>query len=443
MLPPKHFTKSASAFIILTLLNATPLYAETLQQVYQDAKKNDAQFQVSQTGYLATLEKRKQMAALLKPRIDLNSNASYNAQYTGRTLRGEDSSAFLNFGYSINLSKPLIHKELKAQTEQVEANIQQANAGLQSDKQQLIIRVAEAYFQYLKAKEALIFAKAEKNAIKRQLNQVKAYFDAGRSAITDVKEAQARYDLTIAQEVVAKQQIDLSKESLKTITSKYYKQLASLAGNRPLPTPSPNNIDYWTKTAIKNSPSIKAAQYAITAAQKKVDLERAAKSSTLDLFAKHSGSSTHGEAAFDQDKFDASVGIQFNMPLYRGGNISSKIREARQKLHQAQLKVELQKRLVTQQVRAAFTTITSGRAQINAFKQALNSTQTAAKATQAGYQAGTRTAVDVLLALRETFRAKKDYSTARYDYLLNLLKLKQAAGVLADKDLYNINKILK
>lgn len=418
-----------------------PASAENLLQIYQQAKKNDAQIRVSEIGYLATLEKKPQALSALKPRVDLSGSAAYNLQQTLRTPRN-DGGAFLNFGYSLTLTKPLIRRELKAQVDQADAIILQAKANLEADKQNLIIRISDAYFSFLKAKESLSFASAEKNAIARQLSQVKAYFDAGRSAITDVKEAQARYDSSRAQEVIAQQQISLARESLKSITKKYYRDLDGAAQNTRLLIPKPNDINQWEKASIKNSLQIQAAQHAVTISQKAVDIARAAKKPTLDLFARQNGNSTHGEDQFDQSKFDASIGVQLNMPLYRGGNISSKIREARHKLHQAQQQVEVQKRNISQQTRAAYTVIISGLSQINAFKQVLSSSQVAAKATQAGFEAGTRTAVDVLLSLRETFRAKRDYSNARYDFLLNTLKLKQAAGTLSEIDVATLSKLL-
>lgn len=431
--------------LILTFssLFASPIFAENLLQIYQQALKKDAQIKASEAGYLAVLEKRPQALSALKPRIDLGGSATYNLQQIERTGLRDGGSAFLNLGYNLNLTKPLIHKEIQAQIGQVDASILQAKASLEGDRQNLIIRVAEAYFQYLKAKEALTFATAEKKAIRHQLNQVKAYFNAGRSAITDVKEAQARYDQSVALEVAAKQQIDIARESIKAITTRYYKHLAGASSKTPLLIPKLNNIEQWTQTAIKNSLQVVAASHAVTAAQKAVEIERAAKSPTLDLFARHSGNTTQGESQFDQDKFDASIGIQFNMPLYRGGNISSRIREARHRLQQARQQLEAQKRIVAQQTRAAYTTIISGLSQVKALKQALNSTQTAAKATQAGFEAGTRTAVDVLLALRETFRSKRDYSTARYDFLLNTLKLRQAAGILSENDIAALSKLLR
>jgi outer membrane protein len=334
-------------------------------------------------------------------------------------------------------------KNISIQINQADATISRARASLVQDQQNLIIRVAEAYLAYLKAKDSAKFFQLETKAFARQFQQVKAFFDAERAAITDVKEAQARYDLTNAQVEIAKQQIDVSRETLRAITTRYYKSLNGAADKIPLLTPKPNNIDVWTQSAIVNSKQLMAAEHAVQVAQKLVDIERAARSPKLDLFAKQTGGTRFGEDHIDQDRLDASIGVQFSMPIYQGGNISSRIREARHKLHQAQQQLELQKRLATQQTRAAYFTIISGLAQVKALRQALNSTQTAASATQAGFEAGTRTAVDVLLSLRETFSARRDYTTARYDFLLNTLKLKKATGVLSEADLAGVSKLLK
>jgi len=427
---------------LLGCLIIIPVSAENLIQVYQHAQQNDAQLKISENGFLASLEKKPQIMSLLKPRVDLTANTSYNLQYTGRTIRGDDGAAFLNLGYELTLIKPLINKGLQAQIAQVDASILQSEATLENDRQDLIIRVAEAYFDFLNAKDTFSFRKLEKNAIGNQLKQIKAFFDAGRSAITDLKEAQARYDLARAQEVAAKQQIELVRESLRAITTRYYENLDGASDHIALLVPKPNNIEAWAKTALINSKPLIAAQHAVAIAQKVVDIERAAKKPTVDLFARHSSGSTFGEDAFDQDKTDASVGVQLKMPLYQGGNITSRVREARHNLHRAQQQLELQKRLATQQTRAAYLTIISGLSQVKAFKQALDSSQTATKATQAGFEAGTRTAVDVLLSLRETFAARRDYTTARYDFLLNTLKLKRATGTLSEHDLAAISKLL-
>lgn len=439
----KKIVKNAVIFGgMLACFIPSNVLSENLIEVYQHAKVSDSQLKISEINFLSILEKKPQILSGLKPRVDLSANTSYNLQYTSRTIRPDDGAGFLNLGYNLTLNKSLFNKKLDAQVDQVDSTIKQAKALLEADRQNLIIRVAETYFQYLNAKENLAFRKAEKVAIGRQLNQVKAYFDAGRSAITDVKEAQARYDLATAQVEVANQQIDVSKENIRVITTRYYKTLNGISNKIPLITPKPSNIKSWEKTSLVNNKQILSAQYAVEIAQKAVEIEHATKDPVINLFAKHAGNSTFGEDAFDQDKLDASVGVQLSMPLYQGGNIASRVREARHNLRRARQQLELQKRLATQQTRAAYLTITSGLSQVKAFKQALSSTQTAANATQAGFEAGTRTAVDVLLSLRETFSAKRDYATARYDFLLNTLKLKQATGILSEADLAAISKLL-
>ena len=428
---------------ILSGLSATSIFAENLLQVYEDAKKNDAQLKISEMGFLAALEAKPQILSGLKPQVGLGAGANYFMQYKGdRTFGGEDTGAFLNLGYDLNLSKVIINRQLDAQIDQVDSSILQSKALLEADRQDLIVRVAQAYFEYLNANETLAFRKAELTAIGRQLNQVKAFFDAGRSAITDVKEAQASYDLSVAQVEVAKQQIDVSRESLRAITARYYNNLNGAADNIPLIVPKPNNIEEWSKAAVANSKQLAAAKYAVDVAQKTIDYEKAANKGTLSLLANQGGDSAFGQDIFDSDSLDASVGVQYSLSILDGGNISSRIRQARHLLHQSQQQLELQKRLATQQSRAAYLTIVSGLSQVKALKQAFISSQTAASATQAGFEAGTRTAVDVLESVRITFAAKREYTTARYLFLLNTLKLKQATGTLTESDLAAVSKLL-
>lgn len=423
-------------------ISATQVYAESLLQVYEQAKANDAQLKISEAGFLAALEAKPQVISGLKPQVNLSANTTYGLNYTSRAISRDDGSAFFNLGYDLTLSKSLINKRLDAQIEQVDASILQSKANLESDRQDLIIRVSEAYFEYLNAKETLAFRKSETKAIGRQLNQAKAFFEAGRSAITDVKEAQARFDLANAQISVAEQQIDVATETLRAITTRYYKNLLGASDNIPLLIPSPNNIEAWTKVAITNSKSLIAAKYGVDIAQGNVDIQRAERNPTVNIVATHGTSSTFGDDTVDRDVFDASIGLQLSMPILDGGRISSQVRQSRLQLQQARQQLELQKRLAVQQSRAAYLTIVSGLAQVKALRQALISTQAASDATQAGFEAGTRTATDVLVSLRETFSARRDYVTARYAFLLNTLKLKQAVGTLSESDLAAVSKLL-
>ena len=429
-----------SIFLLLAL--QAPVQAESLIQVYQHAKTNDAQLKISEAGFLAALEAKPQVISALKPQISLRAGPNYGLAYSNRTPAGDVTSAFFNLGYDLTLSKSLINNQLDAQIEQVDASILQSKANLESDRQNLIVRVADAYFEYLNAKETLKFRQSEKKAIAKQLSQAQAFFDAGRSAITDVKEARARFDLANAQISVANQQIDVATETLRAITTRHYKNLNGASNNIPLLIPAPNNIESWVKVAIANSKQLLAAKYGVNIAQSNVDIQRASRKPVINIVASHGASTTFGNDRVDRDSIDGSIGLQLNMPLFDGGNISSRVRQSRLQLQQARQQLELQKRLVVQQSRAAYLTIVSGLAQLKALKQAVNSTQAASSATQAGFEAGTRTATDVLVSLRETFSARRDYSNARYAFLLNTLKLKQAVGTLSESDLSAVSKLL-
>ena len=439
--------KSSSRYFLIVCaffltFNLGPAHAENLLQVYQHAKANDAQLKVSEANFLATLEAKPQITSGLKPQVNLTANTSYGLNYSGRTIAGDDGNAFFNLGYNLTLSKSLINKQLNAQIEQVDASILQSKANLEADRQDLIIRVAQAYFNYLNAKETLIFNESEKRAIAKQLNQAKAFFEAGRSAITDVKEAQARHDLANAQIAVAKQQIDVANESLRAITNRAYKNLQGASDKIPLLIPAPNNIESWAKVAVANSKQLIAAKHGVAIAQSNVNVERAARNPTVNIVASHGSSTTLGEDRVDRDTIDGSVGLQLTMPILDGGNISSRVRQSRLQLQQARQQLELQKRLAVQQSRAAYLTIVSGLAQVKALRQALNSTQAASNATQLGFEAGTRTATDVLVSLQDVFSARRDFSTARYEFLLNTLILKQAVGTLSESDIAAVSKLL-
>ena len=428
-------------FAGLAIASLAPLVqAENLYQVYQHALQADPVLKAAEADYLATMENKPQALSALKPQVNLSASSSLNLDHQNTAL-SNGTSEFINGGYALSVSKSIYHKAQGAQIDKANAGVAQAKSALEIEKQTLIIRVAEAYFNYLKSQDNLEFAKSEKEAIGRQLAQVRAYFEAGRSPITDVKEAQARYDLATSQQVFANQQLDIAREQLKAITERYYRHLDGAHLNTVLAPPNPNKIEPWTQKALANSHEIEALKHAVDVAQAEVDRQRAAKSPTVDLFARHNGNLNRVD--IDSDKFDASVGVQLNLPLYTGGAISSRIRQSRHKLHQAQHQLEARKRVVVQQARSAYLSVVSGISQAKALKQALNSTKTAAQATQAGFEVGTRTAVDVLLSLRETYRAQRDYSIARYDYLLNLLRLKQATGTLAVQDIQRINAVLK
>lgn len=437
----------ALAMLIATSLTVATqqVQAENLLQVYQQAKGYDAQFKAIESDYLAVLERKPQALAALKPQVSVSGSSTLARQRTFYDAAAQDTDDIgnaANTSYSLNLNKSLYNKGLNAQVKLSDSVISQATAGLEAEREALILRSAEAYFNFLLAQDNLEFARTEKDAIGRQLEQTRAYFEAGRSAITDVKEAESRYDLAAAQELNAVNQLDLARERLRVLTGGFYQSLNAPAANMPLAMPKPADIEQWVATAKANNKQLAAAKHAVETAQTAIEVQRAAKQPVVDLVARQTGSIAESHAPLDPQNYGASVGVQVSMPLYTGGALDSRIREAQHSFQQAQQQYEFQNRTTEQQVRNAFLTVQSSISQAQANQKALASAETAAEATQAGFEVGTRTAVDVLTSLRNVFSARRDYASARYNYLLNTLKLRQAAGVLSEDDIVAMNSFM-
>lgn len=422
-----------------------PAYAENLLQVYQQAKTFDAQLQAQETGYLATLENRVQAQAAKKPQVTLSGSAGLSrtdvfrdASVLSDTSHSNSSSA----SYSLSVTKSLYNKSINAAIAQADVGIAQAFAGLESQRQNLLLNVAQRYFNFLLAQDTVEYAAAQKQSTERQLKQTKAFFDAGRSAITDVREAQARYDLTLAQEVSAQQQLAVAREALRVLTGVNYKTLNAPQPNIKLIMPQPNNVETWVSASAKNNKTLVVSQKAIEVAKADIDRQRAANGPVVSGYARHTGSMSSGSSPLDPITTGFSVGVEASIPLYTGGATASKVRQAQLSFKQAQQNYQYQARLVEEQVRSAFLSVQSSIAQATANRQALLSAETAAKATQVGFQVGTRTAVDMLTTLSAVFSARRDYSSARYNYLLNMISLKMAAGVLAEQDLAQMSRLL-
>ncbi len=435
------------AFLIaasLTLITQQA-QAENLLQVYQQAKGYDAQFKALESDYLSILERKPQALAALKPQVGISGSATESGQrttYDDSLLDPDGVDRGRSASYSLSLSKSLYNKSLNEQVKQADSVIAQASAGLDAEREALILRVGEAYFNFLLTQDNLEFARTEKQAISRQLEQTRAYFDAGRSAITDVKEAESRYDLSVAAEILAVNQLDLAREQLRVLTGGFYQSLNAPAANLALTMPAPADIEQWVKIAKANNKQLIASQYAIQSAQTAIDIQRASKKPVVDLIAKQTGSDSQSNSSLDPRSYGASVGVQVSMPLYTGGGTESKIRAAQHSFRQAQQQYDFQNRTTEQQARNAFLTVQSSISQVKANQRALTSAETAAEATQAGFEVGTRTAVDVLTSLRNVFSARRDYSQTRYTYLLNTLKLRQAAGTLSDQDIVAMNTVM-
>lgn len=432
-----------SAFLLIFLFFSTATRAETLLELYRLAKQNDPELKIAEREWFAIQTQRPQAQAALKPQVVLGGDVSENWQLED-WMSGDDIER-TTVGYNISLSYALYRKENEIAVKQADAAISQAAGNYEAAKQQLIARLAEKYFAVLAAKDNVKFARSTKDAFQRQLDQAQKRFEVGLIAITDVQESRAGYDLAVAEEIQAVNQVDNAYEGLREITGDYHQIDMTLSGKLPLEPPDPENMEQWTKTALENNPQIIVAQHGIESARQNIEKQRAANEPTVDLVGRHGYTDV---LRGNDDPFGTSsgtsnsIGVQLSYLLYEGGGIQARIGEAQQRYNQALDQLEKVKRTVQLQTHNAYLNVLSNISRVKASKQALESTKTALEAIQTGYEVGTRTSVDVLNARRDLLQAQRDYSNARYDYVLNTLNLKYAAGLISEEDLAAINQWL-
>jgi outer membrane protein len=412
---------------------AGPLHATDLKQVYQLALRSDPQLRAALASLRAARTQKPQARALFLPNITTSANSTWNQQ------DGTSSGDYNSNGYSLSLTQPVFHYDYFVRYRQAGLTIKKALADYSAADQALIVRVAERYFAVLSAEDNLRFTRADKKATKRQLEQARKRFEVGLIAITDVHEAKAAYDQTVASEIAAVSQLDSAREALQEITGRYLKLLSPLGKNVPLLKPDPASIEKWAETAKRQNLQLRSAMLNADIAQQNIRLQRSGHLPTLDLVAGRSKSIVHGGVFGARDTTTDSVSLQFSMSLFQGGLVVAKTREAVQLYRQARELAEAQRRATLRQARDAYRGVVNGISRIMALQQATVSSLSAYKATKAGFEVGTRTIVDVLNAQRELFRARNNYAQARYDYILNMLRLKQAAGTLRPQDLVMIN----
>jgi outer membrane protein len=413
--------------------------AQDLMAIYELALENDAQLQIAEANYLAAIQALPQAQSGRKPQVFFNAE--------GTRLEADDSRIGDNtrdtVGYSVNLTQALYDTETSGNINSAEATTRAELARLQSVRQAVALRVAEAYFAILAAHDNVDFAYAERTAIARQLEQAQKRFEVGLIAITDVQEAKARFDSAEAQAILADNILENAYQALVVITGDpTIRNLARLEKELALSLPQPANPSDWVELALNNNRDLIAAQEDLNAARYERDKRNRRGYPTLDLVASYADRDVDDELVGDSDQEDIIVGIELEIPLYTGGRISAEQAEAEAQLVSAQNNTLLQSRLASQRSRIAYLDVVSGISQVNALKQALDSSNIALEATQAGFEVGTRTSVDVLISLRETYRAQRDYASSRYEFLLNKLRLKQAAGTLTEDDLVEINRLL-
>ncbi|WP_275100312.1 TolC family outer membrane protein [Sedimenticola hydrogenitrophicus] len=434
------------------LLGASAAQAEDLMEVYQLALQNDPQLQAARATRDSTLEARPQAKARLLPslnfssganliRSDLNGSSGSNFSSGSSSTSRDSVDHFSSASLALNLSQSVYREENGIQLDQADRQIAQAEVTFAAEEQSLIIRVAQAYFNVLSAEDTLEFARAENAAIARQLDQAKQRFEVGLIAITDVHEAQAAFDQSRADLIQAENALDNAREAQQEIIKQAVGELAPLAPELPLSLPQPANPEQWAETAQTQNLTLQAAVYGVDIARLNIDLQDSGDSPTLDLVGSHALNVSSSDSS--TDAHTTTIGLQLNLPFYTGGAVSSRTRQARFDYEAAQQNLDQQRRSVNRTVRDAYRGVQSSISRVEALKASTISAESALEATQAGFEVGTRTMVDVLNAQRDLYSARNNYAQVRYDYILNGLLLKQATGTLTSEDLKQVNSWLQ
>ncbi len=425
---------------VLAFVGLNTAQAFSLMDIYMRAKQHDADILIAESKYHADAQARPIARANILPQANLTANTTDVSQETdGQTfgVSGREVD-FNDHGYTLSITQALYHHDYYVQLRQAKDSVARASVDLDASYQALMQRTAEAYFNVLAEQDNLTFRQSEIEAIERQLEQAKKRFEVGLIAITDVKEAQASYDLAVASKIEAQNALEISKDALEVIIAERAETLNPLSDRMQLITPEPNDVQEWINKALDQNLSLLSSEYTTKIAQHEIKLQKSQHYPTLDIVASHNDTDTGGLTG-SRESEDTRIGLELNIPIVAGGRTYYRTKEARYRAEQSINEHEKIRRETIKNTRDAFLNVISGISRVKALARALESTEAAARAAEAGFQVGTRTSVDVLLALQETFRAKRDYSRARYDYLLSTLNLKQATGALSVDDLLQID----
>ena len=436
----------------------TPQPGIGLKEIYTLALANDPTWAAARYANVGAQEKLVQGKALLLPTINLNGNlnrSDTNIQYTGQTVFNNNnrSERFNTLSYGININQPLYRKQNYVQYQASQLEVNEADLQLQQDRQEVLMKAAQAYFDVLLAQDKLVLNHAQKDAIAIQLAQAKANFKNGVSTITDVDEAQAKYDVVQSQEIAVSIEIENKKQAVKLLTGRYPASLFGIQPNIPLQqpeaikgassTPTQPALQQWLDVALQNNLTVQLKKVSYELANKAVELNSAGHLPTLDAVANYTRTDANGGInGFGSDLNNTTVGLQLQIPLYQGGSVSSKVREAIAKQQKAQEEIEAARRKVELDTKQAYLEITSSIAQAHANEQTLRSAQSQLTSTTKSFKLGIRTNVDVLNAQQQVFNAKRELLQTHYTYLLGLLKLKYSSGLLSEDDLDEVNQWL-
>lgn len=439
---------SKIAVSVLLALGTQQALAADLLDVYHAAQSQDSVFASARAAQRAGREKLPQGRSLMLPTVNLNANTTRNDITTtyapGSFLAPFGGNQQYNSrGYGVSLTQPLFREQNWALYNESDLQVAISEAQFRQAEQDIILRSAQAYFDVLIAQDTVSLTAAQKIAISQQLEQAKRNFDVGTATITDTYEAQARYDLVVAQELAAANDLEVKRRTLQQLVNGDVGELNVLGNAFKLESPEPADVQKWVADAQLGNYQIIQAHAAYQLAEQEVARNRGGHLPTVDLVANYNkNTNTGGNAFTPMDTRSTAVGIQLNMPLFQGGATQSRWREAEANREKARQDLETARRNVDLQTRQAYLGVVNGIAQVQALQQALKSSESLLQASKLGQQVGVRTNLDVLNAQQQLFSTRRDLFQAQYNYLVSQLRLKAAAGSLAEADLSRVNQSL-
>ena len=427
----------------LCLMVATGASGADLLEIYRLAQASDSQYAAARAAWSAGQEKLPQGLAGLLP----SASVSASTQYNDRETRSRDPAVataagrFNSNAASLSVTQPLYRPQNLAAYGQAKTQVAQSDAVFAQAAQDLILRVAQAYFDVLLAQDTVVFAQAQLAAIGQQLEQAKRNFEVGTATITDTHEAQSRYDLTTSTEIAARNDLEIRKRQLELLIGRPAPGLSPLGARFGLRPPEPNSLERWVAEAAENNLQVRISRASLEFASQEIERNRAAHRPTIDAFATYSESGTGPSvpAGTGSDSTSKVVGLQLAVPIYQGGLTSSRVREAVANEDKARQDLENARRTAEFTARQTFLGVTSGIAQVKALDAALVSSRSSLDSTRLGQEVGVRTQIDVLNAQQQLSQTRRDLAQTKYNYILALLRLGSAAGQLTEQDLSAVN----
>lgn len=432
---------------VVILLSLLPLCGfaanevfETPLDVYEIALKNDPVLNASVSAYSASIENVEHAKGGMYPEVNITARADRHREDVETT--GVGTSGLYEYDSNdaqLKIKQPLFRKDLLSGIDIANAEKQKADYEFRLAQQDLIMRVMDAYFNVLSARNALKFAEAEKQSLHKQLQNIERRYKVGKSTKTDLQEATASHDLSVAQVIVSQDDYKDSLEGLSQLTGLRHLKIADLSSSFVPDKLEPANSNYWDDLAIKNNLQLQVARFSMLALKHEIEKQRAGHYPSLDLVAKYQVEDTGGRFG-DTTTDDQSIGIELTIPVYKGGQTSSKVHLAVTRLNEARQNFIKTRRAVIRETRKAYRAIMSSVNLVGARKQAVISTESALNMIKKGYQVGTRTNADVFDAQREVYKAQRDFSADKYKYIINYLQIKHLTGSLTRDDVNAINR---